>query len=151
MSQSNNESGKPVLARLQQLMTLREEVETLAQGGPWTPAADWRDAGTHLDLLLDVPGVDAGTLALAEDGGQLTVSGERPGTEHLRRSERPSGRFVRELAFPEPVRPASGVASLAGGVLTVRFEKLRPTIDVTARPAPGDPEASTETSPDEDR
>lgn len=140
MSQSNNEAGKPVLARLQHLMTLREEVETLTQGGPWTPAADWRDAGTHLELLLDVPGVDPASLALEEDGGQVAVSGERPGAEEegcpLLSRERPSGRFTRVLPFPEEVRPNSGVASLAGGVLTVRFEKLHPTIDVTAHPAP---------------
>ena len=35
---------KPVLARLQHLMTLREEVETLGRPGPWQPAADWQDA-----------------------------------------------------------------------------------------------------------
>ncbi|MGX9686603.1 Hsp20/alpha crystallin family protein [Deinococcus wulumuqiensis] len=141
MSQSNNEAGKPVLARLQHLMTLREEVEALAHDGPWTPAADWRDAGTHLELLLDVPGVDPASLALEEDGGQLTVSGERQDAagegRPLLSRERPSGRFSRLLSFPEPVRPESGDATLAGGVLTVRFEKLHPTIDVTAHPAPG--------------
>ena len=125
----------PVLARLHHLMTLREEVESLTVGGPWTPAADWRDAGTHLELLLDVPGVDPESLALEEDGGQLAVSGERPGPTHLLSSERPVGRFVRRLNFPQQVRPDSGAASLAAGVLTVRFEKLHPTIDVTAQPA----------------
>ncbi|WP_339095781.1 Hsp20/alpha crystallin family protein [Deinococcus sp. VB142] len=125
-----SEQQPPVLARLQHLMTLREQVETLSDGGPWVPAADWRDVGTHLELLLDVPGVAPETLALAEEGQQVTVSGERTPPSQLLSSERPSGAFSRTFTFPQEVHPASGEASLAGGVLTIRFEKLHPTIDV---------------------
>ena len=125
---------KPVLARLQHLMTLREEVETLGQGGPWTPPADWQDAGTHLLLLLDVPGVLPDSLALQEEGGTVTVSGERPQPARLLSSERPGGTFSRALTFPDEVLPQTGEASLAAGVLTVRFEKKHPTIDVIGEP-----------------
>lgn len=121
---------EPVLTRLHHLMTLREQVETLGQTGPWTPAADWRDLGTHLELLLDVPGVDPESLAMHEDGQQVTVSGERPEPALLLRAERPSGPFSRTFTFPEAVCPGSGQAGLAHGVLTVRFEKKCPTIDV---------------------
>lgn len=134
MTEGHNE---PVLARLHHLMTLREQVEALGQAGPWTPAADWRDADTHLELLLDVPGVDPQSLALHEDGQQITVSGERTAPDSLLRAERPGGPFSRTFTFPEAVYPDSGQASLAGGVLTVRFEKRCPTIDVESRDMAG--------------
>jgi HSP20 family protein len=130
--------NEPVLARLQQLMTLREEVETLGAGGPWTPPADWVDEDTHLRLLLDVPGVDPERLELQEEGGSVTVAGRRDSAGegdsagHLLSAERPGGTFTRTLAFPEAVVPQSGQASLSAGVLSVRFEKRHPTIDVNA-------------------
>lgn len=121
---------RPVLARLQQLMTLREEVETLSQAGDWVPAADWIDAGTHLHLLLDVPGVNPQSLHLSEEGSEVTVSGERERPAQVLLQGRPSGAFSRTLSFPEEVVPQTGEASLQAGVLTVRFEKVHPTIDV---------------------
>ncbi|GMA14965.1 Hsp20/alpha crystallin family protein [Deinococcus metallilatus] len=124
--------NEPVFARLQHLMTLREEVETLGLGGPWTPPADWVDQGTHLLLLLDVPGVDAGTLELHEEGGSVTIAGRREMPERALSAERPGGTFTRTLPFPEAVIPQSGQASLNAGVLSVRFEKRHPTIDVHA-------------------
>ena len=77
---------KPVLARLQKVMQLREEVETLSTGGPFVPEADWTDSGTHLTLVADVPGrCEPGTgevnwpfvaRALAESGYQGVVAME---------------------------------------------------------------------------
>ncbi len=113
-------------------MNLREEVETLGLGGPWTPPADWVDEGTHLRLLLDVPGVDPETLELHTEGHSVTVAGRRESPERTLSAERPSGIFTRTLTFPEPVLPQSGQANLSAGVLSVRFEKRHPTIDVNA-------------------
>ncbi|GAA5514873.1 hypothetical protein Dcar01_03636 [Deinococcus carri] len=124
--------NEPVLARLQHLMTLREEVETLGQGGPWTPPADWVDQGTHLLLLLDVPGVDPDSLELHEEEGTVTVAGRREAPERRLRAERSAGTFTRTLSFPETVIPRSGQARLNAGVLSVSFEKRHPTIDVNA-------------------
>lgn len=124
--------NEPVLARLQQLMTLREEVESLGLNGSWTPPADWVDQGTHLLLLLDVPGVEAGALELQEEDGHVTVAGRREPPERRLEAGRPSGNFLRTFAFPEAVVPQSGQASMNAGVLRVRFEKRRPTIDVNA-------------------
>lgn len=125
--------NEPVLARLQQLMTLREEVETLGTLGAWTPPADWVDEDTHLRLLLDVPGVDPESLEMHEEGGAVTVAGRREAPARLLHGERPGGTFSRTLPFPEPVVPNSGEAQLAAGVLSVRFEKRHPTIDVTTQ------------------
>lgn len=124
--------NEPVLARLQQLMTLREEVETLAALGPWTPAADWCDGDSHLELHVDVPGVQADTLELFEEGDTVTVAGRRAEPARRLGGDRPSGTFRRTLTFPEPVLPQTGQASLSHGVLTVRFEKRHPTINVAA-------------------
>ncbi|MDP9762770.1 Hsp20/alpha crystallin family protein [Deinococcus enclensis] len=124
--------NEPVLGRLQQLMTLREGVESLSGTGPWIPAADWLDSDTHLTLLLDVPGVETDSLVLEEEGTLLRVMGERAAPARRLQGERPDGRFIRTLAFPQEVVPQSGEARLAHGVLEVRFEKRHPTIEVTA-------------------
>ena len=117
-------------------MALREEVESLTGDGPWAPAADWIDEDTHLTLVMDVPGVAAEHLALQEEGDTVTVSGQRPAPERRLVAERPGGSFRRTLGFPEPVLPQSGEAQLIAGVLTVRFQKRHPTIDVGARELP---------------
>jgi HSP20 family protein len=125
--------NEPVLARLNNLMSLREEVERVASAFPWEPAADWLDQGTHLLLVMDVPGLDADHLELSEEGGELTIAGERgavPGRDphgELLSRERPDGQFVRTLTFPGAVVPNSAEASLHNGVLSVRFEKQRKT------------------------
>ena len=130
--------NEPVLARLNNLMDLREEVEQIGTAFPWEPAADWLDQGTHLLLVMDVPGLDADHLELAEEGSELTIAGERgdtPSGELLSR-ERPDGRFLRTLTFPDAVVPGSAEASLNSGVLSVRFEKQRKTwlqLEETAR------------------
>ena len=121
--------NEPVLARLNNLMNLREEVEQLGTAFPWEPAADWHDLGTHLLLVMDVPGLDAEHLELLEEGDDLTIAGERGEVldGELLSRERPGGRFVRTLSFPVAVRSGSAEASLSGGVLKVRFEKQRKT------------------------
>lgn len=111
-------------------MTLREEVELLGETAPWWPLADWQDEGLFLVLLLDVPAADPQSLSLTEEGNELTVRGERHLPAALLHSERPSGSFSRTFNFPEEVIPGSGQASLAGGVLSIRFEKKCPTIDI---------------------
>ena len=130
--------NEPVLSRLQQLMTIREGVENLGQPGPWHPATDWVDDGTHLLLLLDVPGVNVETLALEEQGDTVTVTGEREAPAHALSAERPSGTFSRTLIFPQQVLPQTGQASVKNGVLTVQFEKKHPTIDVACQSEAGE-------------
>ncbi|WP_425147695.1 Hsp20/alpha crystallin family protein [Deinococcus sp.] len=122
--------NEPVLARLNNLMHLREEVEHLEVAFPWEPAADWLDQGTHLVLVMDLPGLLPDHLELREDGDELTMAGERhldiPG--ELLSRERPGDSFSRTLRFPDAVIPGSGQATLSGGVLNVRFEKRRKTL-----------------------
>lgn len=127
---------KPVLARLQKVMQLREEVETLSFGGPYVPEADWTDSGTHLTLFADVPGCSPESLTLEDDGEAVTLSGERgalPDTQTALHRERRTGRFSRRLSFPEAVVAQSGEASLVAGVLSVRFEKVNKTIEAQSQ------------------
>lgn len=124
---------EPVVARLQQLMNLREEVETLAENDAWEPAADWHDLGTHLALLLDIPGINSDSLELHETGDTVTVSGEREEVPDKLSGDRPMGMFKRTLIFPEEVLPNTGDAQLKAGVLTIRFRKKHPTIDVSSQ------------------
>lgn len=122
-----------VLGRLQQLMAIREGVENLTQPIMWNPAADWADEGTHLLLILDVPGIDSGSLHLTESSDTVTVSGERSAEFEWLSSERPQGSFSRTFSFPESVLPNTGEANLVSGVLTIRFEKKHPTVDVSSQ------------------
>ncbi|AWN23115.1 heat-shock protein [Deinococcus irradiatisoli] len=132
---------KPVLARLHKVMQLREEVETLASGGPFAPDADWLDSGTHLTLIADVPGCSLESLMLEDDGEAVTLSGERlalPESRGVLHRERRTGRFSRRLPFPVAVVSHSGEASLVSGVLSVRFEKVHKTIEAQEWEEPQD-------------
>ena len=123
---------KPVLARLNRVMELREEVETLGSGGPFLPDIDWLDSGTHLTLVADVPGCLPDSLTLEDDGEQVTLSGHRPlapEEQDFLHRERRTGRFSRQISFPRAVVTRSGEASLMNGVLSVRFEKVQKTIE----------------------
>lgn len=113
-------------------MNLREEVESLSSAGPWTPPADWLEDDTHLTLLLDLPGVNAERVELHEEGDTVTVAGERAAPAGRLSSERPTGTFSRTLTFPQEVLPQTAQASLTSGVLTVKFQKKHPTINVSA-------------------
>lgn len=120
------------LSRLNTLMQLREEVETVTSSGPWEPAADWYASDTHLTLVLDVPGTDPDALAIEEDGEGVTVRGGRSAAEYGEQAllqERPRGVFQRRLPLPLEVVSGSGEASVRAGVLSVRFEKRHKTID----------------------
>ena len=124
--------NEPVIARLNTLMQLREEVESLSTGGLWEPAADWLETDEQLVLLMDAPGTDASGFDLSEDGDSLTVRGRRledgPSGQLIERG-RPGPVFERRLRFPREVVAGSGQASLRAGVLTIRFEKRHKTIE----------------------
>ena len=126
------QSSEPVLRRINALMQLRQEVESLAQGAPWVPPADWIETDTELALVMDLPGVDQDKLELALEQGAVTVRGERA-TLDLNgaplTSERPQGQFQRSLKVPAEIVQGSGDAQLRAGVLVVRFEKRHKIID----------------------
>lgn len=122
------------LNRIHSLMQLRQEVEALHEVSPWVPPVDWIETDTELLLIADVPGIEADAFELLEEGGAVTVKGQRPtqdgdGASFTLAAERPQGSFQRTLRLPLETLPGSGRAQLRAGVLTVRFEKRHKTID----------------------
>ncbi|MBB6096734.1 HSP20 family protein [Deinobacterium chartae] len=120
------------LERLNTLMKLRQEVENLEVGGPWSPAADWLETDTHLILLMDLPGVDPESLEVEESEEGLTLAGAREQLDlegEVLGRERPQGSFTRSLELPREIVPGSGEARLRNGVLVLRLEKRHKTIN----------------------
>ena len=118
---------------LSDLANIRERIEQLSgSAGVWHPAADWFETDDDLILVLDAPGVNPDSLEIAHDGDTLIVAGEREAQDYgeARVSERPKGRFERNLQPPEGVEPGSAVAQYRAGQLEVRFRKLGRTITV---------------------
>lgn len=120
------------LSRINSLMQLRQEVESLAGGTTWAPAADLIETNTELVLVMDVPGVTAEALELVQEDGHVTIRGSRPDPEEegvALQTERPRGGFSRTLKLPVEITPGSGQAKIQAGVLVVRFEKRHKVID----------------------
>jgi HSP20 family protein len=99
------------------------------EGGPavaWPRVNLW-DAGPHLTLRADIPGVADKDLNLQLTQDVLTVSGERrvatPEGYSVHRQERTPTRFSRSFTLPSQVKGDAIVASLKDGVLTVTLPK----------------------------
>ncbi len=132
MSQTSHpQTSEALRDRLNTLMQLRQEVESLAGAPAWVPCADWLETDGELLLVMDLPGVDRDHLELAWGEGSLTVRGVRAPLElggSVLSAERPQGHFQRTLRLPGEVAPG-GDAQLRAGVLMVRFEKQHKVID----------------------
>jgi HSP20 family protein len=95
-------------------------------GARWPRATVW-DAGPHLLLKADLPGVNDKDLHLQLTGEVLTVSGERrvavPEGYSVHRQERTAARFSRSFTLPCRVAGDSIKAALKDGVLVVTLPK----------------------------
>jgi HSP20 family protein len=91
----------------------------------WIPAADVHEEAGEFVITLDLPGIRRDGLDVNLDEGRLTIRGERPAREgvHLRRSERPHGRFVRSFSLPDAVDRHAITADYKDGVLTLHLPK----------------------------
>src|SRR4051794_6764908 len=94
----------------------------------WVPATDLVETDDHFVLRADLPGLDAGDVAIEVEDGVLTVSGERK-VEHeakkegFYRVERASGAFRRSLTLPDGVDLEAIHAAFDKGVLEIRIPK----------------------------
>ncbi|MFC5139836.1 Hsp20/alpha crystallin family protein [Actinomycetospora rhizophila] len=82
----------------------------------------------------ELPGVGPDAITVAAEDGRLTLQADRepePASGVLRRHERRTGRFARDLALPPHTDPTTITATYADGVLTVR-------VPLPAPPAPVD-------------
>lgn len=117
-------------------------VQQLLSGGrvPRSFPMDAYRRGEEFIVHLDLPGVDPGSIDITVESGMLTVSSERRSEQkdedEIIVSERPQGRFNRELRLGSAIDVDNIGASYEGGVLTLTLpvsERAKPrTIQVQA-------------------
>lgn len=89
------------------------------------PASLW-EADEKLHVELDAPGVDAESVEVTVENGQLSITLERTNGETppaYAYNERRFGKVTRSLDLPETVDPESIDAELKNGVLHVSVNK----------------------------
>lgn len=102
-------------------------------GAPsFSPSVDVAESEDELLVELEVPGVEASSLSLFTEDGNLVVRGTRPAMTNspveggeVILDERPSGPFERAVPLGTAVNPHEAEATLSGGVLTVRFPRIK--------------------------
>ena len=113
------------------------ELDRLAQG-PWAssrpvmPMDAYRRNGDFV-VHFDLPGVDPGTIDLTVEKNVLTITAERHFAkqegDEITVSERPQGRFSRQLFLGESLDPDQIKANYDQGVLTLHIpvaERAKP-------------------------
>lgn len=122
------------------LATLRGEMDELFERmfgssedgmvfGKLSPQLDLSETDGHIEVRMDVPGVQAKELDIRISGNRLTVSGERKEEKEEKgktyyRSERRSGSFSRSITLPCEVDEKKIEAQCRDGVLTVTLPKV---------------------------
>ncbi|MDD7967990.1 Hsp20 family protein [Actinomycetospora lemnae] len=82
-----------------------------------------------LVIEAELPGFSPDAITVAAEDGELLLRAEReiePGHGRLRRRERRTGVFTRDLALPPGTDPTTITATYADGVLTVRVPLPEP-------------------------
>ncbi len=107
------------------------ELDQLAQqlvSGGRSPRSFPMDAyrrGDDFFVHLDLPGVDPGSIDITVEGPNLTISAERRFEQQqddvVLVSERPQGRFSRDLRVGTRIDSEAIEAGYEGGVLTLRL------------------------------
>lgn len=107
---------------------------TPVMGGPstttpaWMPCLDVMATDAAIVVLVDLPGVAREDVSVTVADNLLVIQGERRRPEALRTLGRPFGKFARTVPLPSDASVDRLDATLADGVLTVRFDRnVRPT------------------------
>lgn len=95
----------------------------------WEPRVDVIEQESHVDVLIELPGVELSDLTLEARGPELRIRGHKPGTPNpscakFHRIERGRGRFERQISLTVPVNTHRAQASLERGVLTISLPKI---------------------------
>ena len=96
--------------------------------GSWMPAADVTEASDHVDIRLDLPGLERKDIEITTENGQLLISGNREETKldegagRVRR-ERRFGSFSRRFSVGDRFELEKVTAEYRDGVLHVRVPK----------------------------
>src|SRR5262249_17460117 len=96
--------------------------------GSWGPPVDVFESESEIVIVVALPGVGPGDLALEIDGSALVIRGHRPLPDAarnaaIRRLEIPYGRFERRIQFGGATRLALGERELADGCLVLTLTK----------------------------
>jgi HSP20 family protein len=92
------------------------------------PPTDVYEDENHINLKLEVPGIDEKDLNIHVENNNLIIKGERKfekeeKEENFRRLERQYGSFVRTFALPASVDPNHIEANYDKGVLNITMPK----------------------------
>jgi len=95
-----------------------------SRGASWMPMDAVRREG-HVEVSLDMPGVDRDSIDLTVERNVLTVSAERHfiarDTDEVLARERPEGSFSRQVLLGDALDADGVEASYDSGVLTVKI------------------------------
>jgi HSP20 family molecular chaperone IbpA len=94
----------------------------------WEPPVNVVDAEESVWVIVAVPGVVADRVEVGLNGGQLTISGERPLPKcceegEVKIWEMPLGPFERRLMFDRSQPMSVGKVSLQDGLLIIELRK----------------------------
>lgn len=100
-----------------------------ALAGECSPALDVFETDGAIDVIVDLPGVDAPAVRVLSKGDTLLIIGEKAArrshsesTYHL--VERGFGRFARTVRLARPCDPAHARATLSNGELRISVPKI---------------------------
>jgi HSP20 family protein len=92
-----------------------------------SPRANLRDAGDHLEMKVEVPGISKDDLNVKVQGNYLEISGSRksdvPEGYSVHRVERGKTSFTRSFSLPSEVDIEKVEAQIINGVLTLTLPK----------------------------
>ena len=96
----------------------------------WEPAVDVYEKEQELVVEVEVPGIPAKDLRIAQWGNRLEISGLKKETVEAKklkfhRLEREMGFFRKEIILPVPVSMEKTTAFLENGVLTIILKKAK--------------------------
>jgi HSP20 family protein len=90
----------------------------------WVPASDIYETADSYSIVIDLPGVARNALEIEVEDNRLIIKGIRNvESTQSRRSERPTGKFIRTFSIPSAVDQNLIGAEYKDGVLSVRLPK----------------------------
>jgi HSP20 family protein len=109
----------------------------------WVPAMEMRGYDDHLEILVELPGIEWMDVRVEAIGDRLVVQGERrhdiPADvipRPFRRSERRYGHFYRDIALPEGADTEHIQAELKNGILRITIPTPRGVTRTEGRRVP---------------
>jgi HSP20 family protein len=111
--------------------TGRWPAETPGNGngnGRFWPALDMTETNDAVDILAELPGIDAKDVDIAVEGDTLTIKGEKKSEKETKdknfyRAERSFGSFMRTVELPFDIDASKVEASYDKGVLKIHIGK----------------------------